>query len=380
MYIILFKDMIQSIHSFNELKDHRRINIIKHLIDFFPNDISVLISKYDYIIEGKSFVLKNAANDTINYFTVLPDGRIIVGMMDSTLRIWNVQTGICEMFPTPCLFIGNSAVLPNNSSDTFTTYDNTQFRIINGLFANSGGYETSLSIWQNDKINTIASVKGFVINISTFPCNNLHSSDHIIGILIDGLNNDSLKIWNLQSGECKRTFTHHNDTLTCFTTLPDGQIIVGLSKGKLFVWNPRLFDTTFENKTLDELEIIEKKDNIFWGKLPEHSKEITCVATLLDGRIVTGSRDHTLKIWNLTTGECEIIFTGHLDEVWCVAVLPDGRIVSGSRDKTLKIWNPLNKNCDLTLKGHTDIVKCVAVLPDSRIVSGSMNGIIIIWC
>ena len=28
----------------------------------------------------------------------------------------------------------------------------------------------------------------------------------------------------------------------------------------------------------------------------------------------------------------------HADSVWSVAVLPDGRIVSGSRDKTVRVW------------------------------------------
>ena len=34
--------------------------------------------------------------------------------------------------------------------------------------------------------------------------------------------------------------------------------------------------------------------------------------------------------------------TGHEHTVWTVTALPDGRVVSGSYDKTLKVWD-LNK-------------------------------------
>ena len=43
--------------------------------------------------------------------------------------------------------------------------------------------------------------------------------------------------------------------------------------------------------------------------------------------------------------------------MWCtsVAFSPDGkRIVSGSNDKTLKVWDAATGQEMLTLKGHTD--------------------------
>ena len=44
-----------------------------------------------------------------------------------------------------------------------------------------------------------------------------------------------------------------------------------------------------------------------------------------------------------------------------VAVFPDGRrVVSGSRDKTLKVWDVATGECVATLKGHSHYVRRAA--------------------
>jgi len=66
------------------------------------------------------------------------------------------------------------------------------------------------------------------------------------------------------------------------------------------------------------------------------------VACSPDGtRIVSGSRDKTLRIWDAISGapigEPQ---QGHTDRVWSVAFSPDSTcIISGADDKTIRIWN-----------------------------------------
>src|SRR6266571_507627 len=69
---------------------------------------------------------------------------------------------------------------------------------------------------------------------------------------------------------------------------------------------------------------------------------VRSIALSPDGqRIVSGSDDGTIRVWNATTGETEAgPFTGHTHSVWSVAFSPDGqRIVSGSDDRTIRVWN-----------------------------------------
>jgi WD40 repeat protein len=71
------------------------------------------------------------------------------------------------------------------------------------------------------------------------------------------------------------------------------------------------------------------------------------VAFSPDGkRIVSGSLDNTLKVWDAETGQEMLTLKGHSDPVYSVAFSSDGkRIVSGSDDNTLKVWDgrPLEK-------------------------------------
>ena len=75
------------------------------------------------------------------------------------------------------------------------------------------------------------------------------------------------------------------------------------------------------------------------------------------------------------------VLRGHEDVVGCVAVTPDGRrIVSGSGDRTVRLWDAKSAAELAVLRGHEGIVRCVAVTPDGRrIVSGSGDETVRVW-
>ncbi|KAJ3077724.1 hypothetical protein HK102_005009 [Quaeritorhiza haematococci] len=68
---------------------------------------------------------------------------------------------------------------------------------------------------------------------------------------------------------------------------------------------------------------------------------------------------------------------GHADSVYCIQF--DGtRIVSGSRDRTIKFWDLRTQKCERTLRGHDGSVLCLQY--DTRyIVTGSSDSSIIVW-
>lgn len=77
-------------------------------------------------------------------------------------------------------------------------------------------------------------------------------------------------------------------------------------------------------------------------------------------RVVSGSRDATLRVWDVETGECLHVLVGHVAAVRCVQY--DGRlVVSGAYDYTVKVWDPEREECLHTLQGHTNRVYSLQV-------------------
>jgi WD40 repeat protein len=138
-------------------------------------------------------------------------------------------------------------------------------------------------------------------------------------------------------------------------------IVAGLITGLLRVWSVESFEDV--------------------AQLPGHKDKIWSLAMSSDGsRIVSGSRDRTMHVWDGFTfeklGLCE-----YEEEINSVALSPDGSLIaSGSDDSTVCIWSTRSLEKITRLTGHKRLVTCVAFFPDStRIASASFDCTVRIW-
>lgn len=84
------------------------------------------------------------------------------------------------------------------------------------------------------------------------------------------------------------------------------------------------------------------------------------ILSLFPLRVVSGSRDATLRVWDIETGQCLHVLMGHVAAVRCVQY--DGRrVVSGAYDFMVKVWDPETETCLHTLQGHTNRVYSLQV-------------------
>ena len=69
---------------------------------------------------------------------------------------------------------------------------------------------------------------------------------------------------------------------------------------------------------------------------------ILCI--FMKKRVVSDSRDATLRVWDIETGQCLHVLMGHVAEVCCVQY--DGRrVLSGAYDFMVKVWDPETSLC-----------------------------------
>ncbi|NJM98818.1 MAG: hypothetical protein HC800_18165 [Phormidesmis sp. RL_2_1] len=110
--------------------------------------------------------------------------------------------------------------------------------------------------------------------------------------------------------------------------------------------------------------------------LTGHSNWVMSVAFSPEGeQLISGSADRTIKLWDVETGECFKTVAGHQHGVWSVAFSPIRKaslqgigqcFVSGSADRTIKLWDGATGECLQTMVGHEHGVWSVAFSPNGR--------------
>ena len=181
--------------------------------------------------------------------------------------------------------------------------------------------------------------------------------------LVSGSADNSVRLWDAESGACLRVFMGHSNEVLSVAFSPDGTRLVSGSND-------------------DSVRLWDAESGVCLRVLTGHSNSVLSVAFSPDGtRLVSGSWDNSVRLWDAESGACLRAFTGHSNGVMSVAFSPDGtRLVSGSWDSSVRLWDAQSGACLRVLTSHSDWVRSVAFSPDgTRLVSGSNDHSVRLW-
>ena len=88
------------------------------------------------------------------------------------------------------------------------------------------------------------------------------------------------------------------------------------------------------------------------------------------------------RVWDLRTGRCIMFMEGHLKTISSIAISPNGyQVVTGSADHSIKVWNLRTRSCEYTIPAHNNIVSKVMFEKHSGafLVSSSYDNSVKTW-
>lgn len=173
----------------------------------------------------------------------------------------------------------------------------------------------------------------------------------------------TIRLWDSETGECLRTLTGHSDVVFAVAFDPSGQALASAGLDDcVMLWSTA---TGMRRRLL--------------GK--HRNGAFTVAFDPADRLLVSGGNDGSIKVWNPASGSLLYSLNGHAGSVNSVAfVSPDQRLASGSLDQTVGRWNVSEASWLEPMRGHQSSILTIAVAPNTKIVaSGSQDKTIRLW-
>ncbi|KAF7563951.1 hypothetical protein G7046_g131 [Stylonectria norvegica] len=266
------------------------------------------------------------------------DSKLISGSFDKTIKIWNWQTGECL------------STLQCHSEGVLSVH-------FDGLTLASGSIDKSVKVFNFNTKQT------FCLRGHTDWVNHVRI-DSPSRVVVSASDDLSVKIWDLDSKQCIKTFLGHVGQVQQVLLMPAD-------------FEP---DEVPNNDNTDAASVSSDRSSTPVAA-PEPADDRAAYGSgftsdpsrpLPPRYMLTGGLDNTVRLWDTATGKCIRSMFGHVEGIWGL-VGDTLRVVTGANDSMTKIWEPRSGKCERSFTGHAGPVTCVG-LSDSRMASGSEDG------
>lgn len=183
--------------------------------------------------------------------------------------------------------------------------------------------------------------------------------------IITTADDGKIKVWDTNSGFCIVTFTEHTSGVTACEFAKRGNVLFTASlDGSIRAWDL----TRYRNfKTFTAPMRLA-----FSSIAVDPSGEVVCAGSL---------DSFDVYVWSVQTGQLLDQLAGHEGPVSTLAFAPNGgTVVSGSWDHTVRIWSIFGRTqTSEPLQLQSDVL-CIAYRPDSKqVVVSTLDGQLTFW-
>jgi len=133
---------------------------------------------------------------------------------------------------------------------------------------------------------------------------------------------------------------------------------------------------------LRQINQTKRKESHLLFSFKAHQNKVSTLAISKDGkRLITGSNDSNVIIWDAETGKPIHILDDHKAEITGVCISADGQlIVSSSSDGTTRVWNAQNGDTLFIFSNNGESVVKIALSGNgNRVITALSNGKCLVW-
>jgi WD40 repeat protein len=310
-----------------------------------------------------------------------PDGRILAsGSDDQTIKLWDIETGRCiKTFQGYKNLVWSVAFSPTGNQIASASEDGVVrlWQMPQAHNAESQAIASQPIASQSIACQEILGHEGRAWSVAFSPVGQLMAS---------GGDDQTIRLWNVNTRRCLKILQERSGQVRQVLFSPQGNLLATNSSDntvKLWDVSQLYSDPSGEKRSLSPTVSRLRT-------LQGHSRSVHGIAFSPDGQhLITGSEDQTIRLWDIATGECLRVLSGHDCPVLTIAYLTGKKmgkkslpdlIASGSDDQTIRLWNAFTGECLQVLVGHTGRVQTVAFSPDGAwLASGSTDLTIKLW-
>jgi len=207
---------------------------------------------------------------------------IVSSSYDSTIRIWNENTGECNFILKSKDYTTKFNEYSNMSISTFPT-----IKIVNS-------HNNNIYIWNpfNGKCNDVFSDegdKGLITALLVINSKNKESR------IITGSSNGIIRVINILTGLCELYLRGHKLKITSIVRMPDGRIASASMDNTIRIWD--LDIKNWNENTRDQILYNYDENNEEYEYISDASDHISRLEISPDNKLVSISSNNCIKIW-----------------------------------------------------------------------------------